>query len=341
MNINDPTHEAMIITGSISSIMCCIGIFILLYSSLLRKQSYNQIILYITISDLITSIGVSFGLCKDRSILCWIQTILTGIGPLCSISWATILLIIVYQNLHKSFYRNNHISIQTHLVCWLFPIILTLLPLTTNRFGCVDEEYCWCFLADRKNSPSWTQLFWIYACFYFWVWAALIGYLVCFLYLLCQSRSDFNNQLHYFILRKLIGYPIIIFLCWSVTSVRDISFYIDPNNQIINSQPFSLLFNTLPGVQGTLTVSLFLISYFRSTFSKQLKENQLKPISFVTKVVPVQHNNNNENSVISQRSYVPVTTATHFNQITVRRAAEEITVHNEQSETNNHVSNVK
>lgn len=156
------------------------------------------------------------------------------------------------------------ISTQANLICWIFPIILTILPLSTNRFGCIGEEYCWCFLADRNNSPSWSGAFWVYACFYAWVWGALIGF---FLFLL-NLFSQRHYEVHCLVLSKLIGYPIIIFVCWIVASVHDVYLYFHSDSSIINNLPFDILFNCLPALQGTFTTALFIYFFLSSNSDK-------------------------------------------------------------------------
>jgi uncharacterized membrane protein len=39
-----------------------------------------------------------------------------------------------------------------HVVCFAFPLLVALLPLTTNTYGNDGGDYGWCFIGTRKVS---------------------------------------------------------------------------------------------------------------------------------------------------------------------------------------------
>lgn len=250
----------MSITGIISTIFCTLAILlILLTGNIPKKFSSNHIILYISIADLLASIGMMFGYCQDRSTLCWIQTFLTNMGPICSVFWTSVILFIVWGHMTS---RPTTISLPVHLLCWIFPTLISLLPLTTNRYGCLPgESECWCFIADREDSPSWTGLFWVYM-LYVWIWIALIAYFL-FLCILSYYKVEGSRiQVNSVIVRKLVGYPIILLISWSLISIQDLLIY--DSSKLIESQIYQILFVCLPGLQGFLTASLYFISFYLS-----------------------------------------------------------------------------
>ena len=134
--------------------------------SSLRKHEYNYVIIYIAFSDLCSSVGIAIGLQESGSVGCNLQTLLTNICPLWSIFWTTTIALYVVKLAVET--NNNRsepqkIYLQTHLVIWILPVVLTLLILTTNSFGCPESNStCWCFVGQRQDSPHWTMQFWYY-----------------------------------------------------------------------------------------------------------------------------------------------------------------------------------
>jgi hypothetical protein len=269
----------MTITGILSCCCCFLTIILILVTSRTshpwkKKTSSNQIILFIAFSDLVSSLGMIFGYCSDHSTLCWFQAVLTNLGPLWSIFWTTLLIYLVWGHLTS---KNLDLSLPIHLFCWLIPIFLTFLPLLTNRFGCLGEQECWCFIAKRSDTPSWSTLFWIYLTFYFWMWLAFFGYIIFLLLIWFQHLPGANNsEVSIVIIKKLIGYPIIFLLCWFLPALHDIFLYTNISGRI-ETKTFLILFACLPSLQGVFTSLLYLITYLLA------KENRIESLVFFSK----------------------------------------------------------
>jgi hypothetical protein len=264
----DLVELLMHIFGGISIFCSCIVILIYLLNSSLRLNLTNEIIFYIAISDLFSAAGGILGFVHEDTILCQYQAILTNIFPITGIYWTTLL---VYYMIglvaNKKVFLQ--ISWEFHFIGWIFPIILTLLPLTTNRYGVPgnDDEVGWCFIDHRPSSPSWSTLFWMIFSFYIWIWLSEIffaGFAVYLIYILYIKKLILPSSRQY-LLNALVLYPISSFFCWIFPCYDDI-FHTSTHHFIDRHHPHhhgtsivTSLAYLLPLFQGFLTCLIFLV----------------------------------------------------------------------------------
>lgn len=306
VNTQQLASSSVSIIGIISTSICILAL--ILYYLILpsrKRNPLNRVCWYVTFGDLVTSSGLIFGFANDRTYYCEAQAFLTNIGPLWSIFWtiniSVIVMIIVYRNptqprrkdtttptsLMSASYQLTHpeenetlptsnsqkdleSSTWWHLFCWGWPLILTLLILTTNRYGCGgNAELCWCFIAGRSDSPDWTQAFWTITSFYFWVWSSIIVFTIVFFIALyrCQQfqGSLSKSSVEGVIVRTLLPYPLIIVVCWIFPTIFDVAIAIDPNSSLVDSHLSLVIASVLPTLQGMLTGVIFIRLILRET----------------------------------------------------------------------------
>ena len=113
-----------------------------------------------------------------------------------------------------------------HTVCWGVPLVVCLLPFTTNMYGKFDDDSTWCFITSTSTSPSWGTLFWELFSFYIWLWLALI--INCTLITSVIRRlkvlNNVENDSVKYQVQKLFLYPFVAILCWAPTTATDIIF---------------------------------------------------------------------------------------------------------------------
>lgn len=292
VDINRFGTSSLSLIGIISSSICfiCILFYIFILPSKFKNE-LNLVLFYITIADLISSLGLIFGFANDRTNLCWFQGFLTNVGPLASIFWtlriSIIVLQIIYQKSNNSNNNgnNNNIQIKTslywHLFGWIWPIGLTLLILTTNRFGCGGNEgLCWCFIAKRSDSPDWSQAFWVIVAFYFWVWSSILIFTIVFIislnYCYQFQVKSCKNYAAAAVVRTLIPYPFIVIFSWAYPTIFDVTIAIYPSSPFVNDRSSLVIASLLPSLQGGITGIIFLIFLFkelRSQFIVSPSEN--------------------------------------------------------------------
>jgi hypothetical protein len=251
----------MIIFGSIS---CCGTSFVIVFywtNKSLQKSIYNTVIYYISICDFFSSLGGSFGYVHENSLLCKTQAILTNIFPLSSVFWVTIL-IYIYVKLLTSHESVHLIHTTIHIFCWGFPILLTFLPLTTNKFGVLDGEIGWCWLDERSNTPPWASFFWNILSFYLWIWLAIGVYMLFYFYILYEIRNRYDtfrssdNILR--TLHKISLYPLSVVSCWLIPCVYDLlDYYQSSGSSTTKNLVFGQLSSVTPMLQGSFTCIIF------------------------------------------------------------------------------------
>jgi hypothetical protein len=251
----------MILCGSIS---CCGTIFVISFywtNKSLQRSIYNTVIYYISISDFFSSLGGALGYVRESSPLCEVQAVLTNIFPLSSVFWVTIL-IYIYVKLLTSHESIHLIHSTIHVFCWGFPILLTFLPLTTNRFGVLGGEIGWCWLDERSDTPPWASFFWNVVSFYLWIWIAISVYLLFYFYILYEIRNRYDtfrssdNILR--TLHKISLYPISVVCCWLIPCIYDLlDYYQSSRGSTTHNLIFEVLSSVTPMLQGLFTCLIF------------------------------------------------------------------------------------
>lgn len=269
--------KGMIVGSSLSLVFTFFALILFYIHSNNRNKKYKLLILYITTSDFICSFGTLLGLARDGTTYCWFQGLVTNVFPLCSLFWTSMIVLQLYSVLYNKSDNGDKLtdknekdqswSIITHAICWIVPIMLSIVPLMNSTYGCADgEEICWCFIADRRNTPQWASDYWYIISFYMWLWGALAFYvltvLVCLVFVLI-AKSDHAQQILLPKMFKLLTYPAIIVLCWTLPTIKDILSIFTPNSYLQTSTSFAVMSALSPCLQGFFTAIFFITSNSR------------------------------------------------------------------------------
>ena len=123
-----------IVIGSISAIACLLVVLTYFIFKDIRCLRCVELSVYVALSDMLASIGLAIGAQTSYSVACTFQTFLTTWFYLSSAFWNVV---ITYQVYIVVIRRDKIIQNLTyfHIFCWIFPLFLTLMPLTTNGYG--------------------------------------------------------------------------------------------------------------------------------------------------------------------------------------------------------------
>jgi len=255
----------------VSSILTCLGTSIIISAYLFfpyfRRKTYVEIIFYSAMADFLGSLGTVIGRQNDRSAACNFQSFFSNVFQLASILWTLAFAVHVRASV-TSLTPPKKVNIHIHFVCWGFPMIVTLLSLTTNRYGLIEGN-SWCFLQNRSDSPSWGLAFWTIFSFYFWAILSMLGMIFCLSaiyiwYNVNKSARRRNLQLSEFSFDKLWYYPFIIIFCWTIPTFYDVGYAVSKNDMSTGSlhldNILSALSFSLPILQGFLTTISFIFS---------------------------------------------------------------------------------
>lgn len=221
----------MIIPSSFSaalSVSVVITLLMFRRKTLLRKP-YLQIILYIFISNSLTSIGSSVGFPRDGSALCWFQGITTNVFTLSSCLW-TLLIPFVLMRILNAKMRTTAVTVSLyfHVLCWGIPIFVTLLPLLNMTYGSPPG---WCWIVDTNDTPAWAPRLWYWVSYYIWIWISITGSIFAngVVFFKLQQVEAVTRSTFQPIFYDLAIYNLIIALCWMVPAACDFISYNDLN----------------------------------------------------------------------------------------------------------------
>lgn len=267
--IDQAIDLTMNIVGSSSAVSSFCVIICYLTCESVRNKTYNALIYLVTVCDFFAAIGTSLGQTSDRTFLCWFQGLFTNYFPLAAVAWTTLIAYTLYVTVYRKIGQViNVFNNFSFILCWIVPMILTLLPLSTNRYGLISEDGIrgWCYIASRHDSPNWTTKFWTISAFYIWIWLAVSIYCVFLIVAFSSLKNiDISNTLNnkhplaWTAVAKLSWYPLNMVMCWGFTCVVDIytAFF---GQSFLNKGLCAYFAYTLPGYLGLLNA----IAFFRS-----------------------------------------------------------------------------
>eukprot|EP01038_Epipyxis_sp_PR26KG_P016425 gene16425-22396_t len=211
------------IPGTLSCIssLCVILTYIVFPD--LRRLRYIELVTYVALNNLIASSGIALGpaTSKSQSFVCWYQGFTTNFNYLSSVLWTVIITYQVWLVSYNGKVLSNLSWI--HGVCWGLPLLVSLLPLTTNTYGKVDENSVWCSISNRSDSPKYGEIFWVIFSFYIWLWISVFITILLLVSITFKlRRMAIIPQLIRKTVYKLIIYPIILIICWTTASVAAI-----------------------------------------------------------------------------------------------------------------------
>ena len=253
----DKSSIIMTVVSVVSMIFSLCGLLTAIIPRI-REKPYMQVVLFIQACNLFTTIGTIPGYTKTGSSACYFQGFVTNIAPVSCVFWTVFLTIMLYYIVKSS--KVIKITVLVHVVCWGFPLLLSVLPFINATYGVPPLTNGWCFIVPYDGSYRWT-MFWYWFSYYAWLWSgiAINTMLSLRILILAQSmRSEASKEKILAIFNKLIMYPIIFTLCWFVSCVSDTieayGYHVRYYNVLI------MISNFLSCVQGVLTTSYFFIS---------------------------------------------------------------------------------
>jgi hypothetical protein len=236
------------------SIFCDVATILTVVFPHLRSRAYIKVIMYITISNLLTSLGSVFGYAADGSAACYWEGYITNAMPIASIFWTIYVTVMVYYIVTVG--KLIEIYWITHAVCWGLPILLASLPFINATYAAPDGTG-WCFVVPYSSDPAMVQ-FWYWFSFYGWIWLGILINVILYVHVafsITKIRSASTRSLTTRVFKKLIMYPFIVIFCWFVVCITDTVEAFSITFRYMN--PVSMLGNALATVQGILTSVYF------------------------------------------------------------------------------------
>ena len=99
----------------------------------MRGKIYFEIQVYVAISNVLTSLGSAVGVVPTGSFACWFQGIVTNVFTLTSLTWTIVISFLLYWIIQRG--KQFSLDYRIHLLCWLLPVLVTVLPMTNATYG--------------------------------------------------------------------------------------------------------------------------------------------------------------------------------------------------------------
>ena len=238
----------MQIPGIFSIIGCLMIITVYLAYPSLRCKRHIELVFYVALNDLVASVGACFGF-VESGWQCSFQSFSTTYNYLVSMFWSVVISYQLYVIVGQGDFSKD---LQfAHMICWILPLILTLIPLSTSSYGLEDDNWGWCYLISKPGFSNEWLLLWSFIGFYMWVWLCIAAIALLFCLVIHRLRRQnsfsllFSENLY-----RLGLYPLVFIICWGIPSFISIYRLIRHDE----SEP-STQFRTLDGISHILPPS--------------------------------------------------------------------------------------
>ena len=136
----------------------------------------------------------------------------------------------------------------------MLPLVLALLPLTTNTYSSGDPDLQWCLIVPRSGYPSAMALFWAYASFFVWLFVCIL--LMIYWGVMIQWRywGSIASQIVRRTYEKVWLYPVALSLCWLLNVA---CVFVPSNNQTPIFYGMSTIFGLSNGIVNTTIFILY------------------------------------------------------------------------------------
>ena len=173
MGFHKGNFEITVLVVSIVSCICSLFIIVTVtIFSEMKKKMFMKFIYYIAWSDFLMNVASVFGFPRDGSALCWAQGIIQNYFALCSFFWTTML---SYSMFSIVKYGKPNLKLwQMQLICWLFPLVLTLLPLSSAAYGTGSSDFQWCIIVGKDGYSDTYVVAWSYCAYFGWLILSVI-----------------------------------------------------------------------------------------------------------------------------------------------------------------------
>ncbi|KAG2386622.1 hypothetical protein C9374_002366 [Naegleria lovaniensis] len=177
-------HVLRYVTGS-SAIISILGSLFIIFSTILFKivsckkrnrksrtrygedfslsTMNHRLVLYLSISDLFASLSYAislFGISLEYEWCCTLQGFLMTCFEVSSVLWSTCICLQLFLSVTPHFSEERHkrrkilLEIAFHIICWIFPLVYTIVVLFTDQFNRVDNLQQWCWIGlHHDRSP--------------------------------------------------------------------------------------------------------------------------------------------------------------------------------------------
>ena len=252
--------ESMQVASALS-MLACFAIIVVVMRLGLTRRLFLRLVFYIAISDFGSSMAMVIGGTRSGSAACYYQGIVNNYFTLASIFWT---MVIGYE-VHLVIWYHQVQADLTILggVIWALPLILSITPLSTSTYGNDDGTPGWCFLNEKPGYSNDIDAMWYVLSFYLWVYIAIFYLLyvaILTAYKLYYLQRGMATDTH-IVVEKIIYYPIIVIVCWVVSSVVDIGVIFGYDIAVAPNDPVSIIFTyVLPNLQGFFSGMVFFTS---------------------------------------------------------------------------------
>jgi hypothetical protein len=207
-----------------------IGSLFIVVIYLCYKDLHNitfRLIFYMSLSDILN--GVTFFLPSEGT-TCYVQAVGNTIFPLSSVLWTSVIAFCLHRIVIKEDYELMRFEKYYLLYAYGLPLLAVVPPAAAGAFG-YAQGWCW-IRASGEDYVLGSVLRMI--CFYIPLWSVIIYNISVYVTIIRQLNYEIefmteDRGMQGSLVRRLVFYPIILVVCYSVVTAKRIYDIVDPD----------------------------------------------------------------------------------------------------------------
>eukprot|EP01038_Epipyxis_sp_PR26KG_P006873 gene6873-9414_t len=208
--------EVFVTLSVISAFLSGLVVLTAMFSSMMMLSStrpFSHIIFFISLCDMLGSVGNLFGFPQNRTPQCSIQGFMLQFFFPASWMWTAAL---VYQIYCMIVYNKLWISLyMVHFICWIIPLCFALIPLSTNHYGVIGKlAGNPCHLGGNVGIEAYDAQVWLVVTYSYLPMAILTFMSICGLIMVFGKHSQAFDSKRKAIVKTSVCYPIIMLISW-------------------------------------------------------------------------------------------------------------------------------
>lgn len=233
---------------------------ILVYISFMEIRVFAfRLVVYLSICNFFYCAAVLIGPIQESQSLCIVQALLISYFGLASIVWNFIIAYVQYSALLKNTYLENY-EYRLLALGHGYPILWTLLPLTTKSYGQTSLGLCWISLNYNTSAGNAWQM----VQFYIPLWISCICILYYFRRVRIASKglmrqfsmTDSENIRKAKLISRLKYYPLLLILNWLPASINRFAIFGAENDPYFGLHIVHVLFGSLNGLCNAIVFGM-------------------------------------------------------------------------------------
>lgn len=209
-----------------------------------------RLIFYMSIADILNNISY---LIPSQGVSCYVQAVSNTLFPLSSVLWTSVIAFCLRRVVIKEDYELMRYEKYYLIYAYGMPFLALIPPAATGLLGYAQG---WCWIKAEGDSYVLGSVLRL-ICFYIPLWSVITYNIVVYISIIRQLNFEIqfmteDTEIRRALVRRLVFYPIILIICYTVVTIKRIYDVISPDEQNITLTIIAWIFQCANGLLNAI-----------------------------------------------------------------------------------------